>query len=97
MNNTGPDCWFVNFLLAAVILLVDEISYPVSRQPLGPSSLTHHKVNICHQLIVEHYWISRKGKKQKETFIVYVVFCSFSWEEKKKAQLGVICIRIKEE
>lgn len=55
MNNTGPDCWFVNFLHAAVILLVDEISYPVSRQPLGPSSLTHHKVNICHQLIVEHY------------------------------------------
>lgn len=61
------DCLFVNFLPATVILLVDEISYSVSWQPLGSPRLTHHKVHICHQLIVEHYWISMKEKKHKNS------------------------------
>lgn len=64
MKLSLPDPLFVDFLiLLPLFLLID--SYSVARQPLGPSRLTHDKMNICHQLIVEHHWISEGKEKQK--------------------------------
>lgn len=34
------------------------VAYFVSRQPLGPTWWPDHKMNICHQVIVEHHCIS---------------------------------------
>lgn len=63
MKLSLPDPLFVDFLFSLQLFLLID-SYSVARQPLGPSRLTHDKMNICHQLIVEHHWIS-KGKERK--------------------------------
>lgn len=34
------------------------VAYFMSRQPLGPTWWPDHKMNICHQVIVEHHCIS---------------------------------------
>lgn len=48
-------CLVFAFFLVTSSSPLGEISYSVSRQPLSPPRLTHHEVNICHQLVVEHH------------------------------------------